>query len=113
MCYKNGEWFELPPEKVEDLIEIMENKNKVPPLDNIVYYSPGTRVLWNGEPGVVHSLHLKSYPYEVGYNIVLDSQKRKNEPEIGNSGYSELVLEESRVRSTEGYYIDPRDETKM
>lgn len=82
-------------------------KKKVPPLDNIVYYSPGTRILWNGEPGVVDGLHIKPYPYQVGYDIVLDSQTRKNEPEIGNSGYNELVLEDSGLKSTDGYKVEP------
>lgn len=105
-----GEWFELPPEKVEDLIEILENTDfidRVPPFDNIVYYPPGTRVLWGEQPGVVHSLVIMPYKYEVGYNIVIDAQSCRDEPEITNSGYNELVLEESGVPSTEGYEVEP------
>lgn len=105
-----GEWFELPPEKVEDLIEILDNRDfidRVPPFDNIVYYPPGTRVLWREQPGVVHSLVIKPYKYEVGYNIVMDDQSCRDEPDITNSGYNELVLEESGVPSTEGYEVEP------
>ncbi|MEA5554191.1 GIY-YIG nuclease family protein [Anabaena cylindrica UHCC 0172] len=58
-----GEWFKLPPEKLEELIKILENKDfieQIPPLDNIVYYRPGTRVLWRNQPGFVHSLVIKT-----------------------------------------------------
>lgn len=83
-------------------------KKSVPPLNNIVYYPVKTRVLWNGEPGFVHSLVIKPYEeYEVGYNIVLDSQTRKNEPEIDNSGYHELVFEDTGEKSTDGKYVPP------
>lgn len=107
-----GEWFELPPDKLEDLIEILENRDfidQVPPLDNIVYYAPNTRVLWLNKPGIVSSLVVKAYKYEVGYNIVLDSQDYKNEPEVTNSGYDELVLEETGMPSTVGYEIEPTE----
>jgi hypothetical protein len=110
MCYENSrEWFELPPKKVEDLIKIMTNENSDLPLDNIVYYPPRTRVLWRGEPGVVFDLHIKSYEYEVGYDIRLDSQKSKEEPRIYNSGYHELVLEDTGKKSTDGYRVEPRE----
>lgn len=105
-----GEWFELPPEKLEELIEILENKDfimQVPPLDNIVYYPPSTRVLWRNQPGIVHSLVIKSYKHEVGYNIVLDSQSCRDEPEVTNSGYDELILEDARIPSVEGYEVEP------
>lgn len=105
-----GEWFELPPEKLEELIEILENKNfieQVPPLDNIVYYALGTRVLWRNQPGIVHSLVIKSYKYEVGYNILLDTQSCIDEPEVTNSGYNELILENTRIPSIEGYEVEP------
>ncbi|MBD0344566.1 MAG: GIY-YIG nuclease family protein [Coleofasciculus sp. Co-bin14] len=107
-----GEWFELPPGKLEELIAILENKDfidQVPPFDNIVYYSPGSRVRWRNQPGVVHSLVVKSYKYEVGYNITLDTQDCRDEPEVTNSGYDELVLEETGMPSTEGYEVEPVD----
>jgi hypothetical protein len=105
-----GEWFELPPEKLEELIEILESKNfieQVLPLNNVVYYSPGTRVLWRNQPGTIHSLVIKSYKYEVGYNIVLDTQNCRDEPEINNSSYDELILEGDGMPSVEGYEVDP------
>jgi len=83
-------------------------KKSVPPLDNIVYYPRGTRVLWNGEPGVVHDVVIKPFDkYEVGYDIMLDSQTRKNEPEVDNAGYHDLVFEETGEKSTEGEYVEP------
>ena len=108
----NGEWFELPPDKLEDLIEILENRDfiqQVPPLYNIVYYTPNTRVIWRNKPGIVHSLVVNSYRYEVGYNIVLDSQDCKNNPEVNNSSYNELILEETGMPSTAGYEIEPAE----
>ncbi|QLE51761.1 GIY-YIG nuclease family protein [Nostoc sp. C057] len=107
---ENSEWFELPPEKLEELIEILENKNfieQVPPLNNVVYYPPGTRVLWRNQPGIVHSLVIKSYKYEVGYNIILDSQNYRDDPEVSNSGYDELILEDVGIPSKEGYEVEP------
>jgi len=108
----SGEWFELPTEKLEELIEILDNKDfieRVPPFDNVVYYPPGTRVYWRRHPGLVHSLEIKPYDYEVGYNIVLDSQSNQNEPEVTNAGYDELVLEKTGIPSTEGYEVEPSD----
>jgi Meiotically up-regulated gene 113 len=105
-----GEWFALPPEELEQLIEILENGDfveQVPPLDNVVYYPSGTRVLWRKQPGIVHSLVIKSYKYEVGYNVVLDNQSDKNDPEVINAGYNELVLEDSAMPSIEGYEVEP------
>jgi ribosomal protein L24E len=107
-----GEWFELPHEKLEELIEFLGNKDfikQVSPLDNIVYYPIGTRVLWCNRPGIVHSLVIKSYKCEIGYNIVLDTQTCKDEPEVTNSGYAELILEDAGIPSTEGYEIEPVD----
>jgi hypothetical protein len=78
-------------------------KKKVLPLDNVIYYPPRTRVLWNGEPGFVHSYHRKNYDYEVGYNIVLDSQTFKAQPDILNSSYHELVLEDTGLKSIVPY----------
>lgn len=83
-------------------------KKSVPPLDNIVYYPVNTRVLWNGEPGFVHSLDIKPFDeYEIGYNITLDSQTRKNEPQIDNASYHELVFENTKEKSTDGKYVPP------
>lgn len=104
-----GEWFVLPPEKLEQLIEILGNRDfieQIPPLDNVVYYPPSTRVLWRNQPGVVHSLVVKSYKYEVGYNVVLDSQSCRDEPEVINSGYDELVFEETGTLSMEGDEVE-------
>jgi hypothetical protein len=104
-----GEWFELPPEKLEELIVILENQDfieQVLPLDNVAYYPPGTRILWHSQPGTVHSLVVKPYKYEVGYNILLDSQGYRDEPEVTNSGYHELVLEETGIPSIEGCQIE-------
>ena len=84
-------------------------KKRVPPLDNIVYYRRGTRVLWNGKPGVVDGLHIKSYEYEVGYDIILDGQSSKKEREIYNSSYHELVFEDTGKKSTDGYRVEPRE----
>ena len=67
--------------------------DKVLPLDNVVYYHPGTRVLWRNRPGIVHSLVIKTYKYQVGYNILLDTQSSTDEPKVLNSSYGELVLE--------------------
>jgi len=105
-----GEWFALPPEKLEQLIEILGNRyfiEQIPPLDNVVYYPPGTRVLWRDQSGFVHSLVIKSYKYEVGYNVVLDTQPDKDDPEVINSGYDELVLEDSAMLSIEGCEVEP------
>lgn len=105
-----GEWFALPPEKLEELIEILGNKDfieQIPPLENVVYYPLGTRVLWCNQLGIVHSLVIKSYRYEVGYSVVLDNQTNKDEPEVINSGYDELVLEGSGLRSIEGCEVEP------
>lgn len=107
---KHREWFELSCKQLEELIEILGNKDfveKVPPFDNIVYYPVGTRVLWREQKGIVHSLDIKPYKYEVGYNIILDTQIDKNEPDILNSGYDELVLEETGEPQTEGYEVEP------
>lgn len=105
-----GEWFELPPEKLEELIEILESKDfitQVPPLDNVVYYAPDTRVLWRNQPGIIHSLVVKPYKYEVGYNVLLDVQGSRDEPEVTNSSYDELTLEEAGIPSIEGYEVKP------
>ncbi len=80
---------------------------QVPPVDNIVYYPRGTRVLWRDQPGIVHSLVIKPYKYEVGYNILLDTQSCIDEPEVLNSGYNELILENTRIPSMEGYEVEP------
>ncbi|WP_445174118.1 hypothetical protein [Microcoleus sp.] len=37
----------------------------------------------------------------------MDDQSCRDEPDITNSGYNELVLEESGVPSTEGYEVEP------
>lgn len=74
----------------------------VPPLNNIVYYAPNTRVLWRNQSGFVESLVVKGYKYEVGYNVILDDSSK---PRVTNSGYSELVLEETGKPSTEGYEL--------
>lgn len=103
-----GEWFKLPAEKLEELINILENgdfMDKVLPLDNVVYYHPGTRVLWCNRPGIVHSLVIKTYKYQVGYNILLDTQSSTDEPKVLNSSYGELVLEDSGIPSQEGYEV--------
>jgi hypothetical protein len=108
--WTHGEWFELPAEKLEDLLAILENKdfiNQVPPFDNIVYYPPGTRVLWHGQPGFVHDLVIKRQRFEIGYDIVLDAQTCQDTPEVTNSGYDELVLEETGLPSNEGYEVPP------
>jgi hypothetical protein len=107
-----GEWFKLPPEKLEYLIEILASKDftdpeEILPIDNIVYYAPNTRVLWRNQSGTIHSLVIKPYKFQVGYNIVLDSQTDKCSPEVDNSGYDELVLEENGKASLEGYEIEP------
>ena len=105
-----GEWFELPPEKLEELIEILKNKNfieQVSPLDNVVYYSHNTRVLWRNQLGIVHSLVVKPYKYEIGYNIILDTQACRDAPAVCNSGYDELVLEATGMPSIEGYNVEP------
>lgn len=89
-------------------------KKSVPPLNNIVYYPVGTRVLYNGEPGVVDSLVIKPrIEYEVGYNILLDSQISEKEPEIrDNSSYDELVLEKTEKKSTDGEYVAPLEKVE-
>lgn len=106
---EDSEWFELPPEKLEELLKILNNGDveSIPPLDNIVYYPVGTRVLWRKQPGVVHSLVIKTYKYEVGYNILLDTQDRKDQPEVTNSGYSELILESTGKPSLDGDKVEP------
>lgn len=107
-----GEWFQLPPDKLEELIEILTKRDFVelkPPLDNVVYYARGTRVLWHSQPGTIHSLVIRPYEYEIGYNVVLDSQSDKNEPEVTNSGYDELVLEETQTPSLDGYRVNPQN----
>ncbi len=104
-----GEWFKLPFDKLEEVLEILWEKGfvlKVPPFENVVYYQPGTRVLWNGSPGTVSSLDVKPYKYEVGYNILLDKQGPNEYVEITNAAYSELCLEETGEKSTEGYEVD-------
>ena len=111
---KTREWFTLPPEQLERVIEILGDGGfieQVPPMDNVVYYPSGTRVLWRSQPGVVHSLVIKPYKYEVGYNIVLDTQVDKDDPEVTNSGYGELVLEDSKLPSIQGYKVEPIDES--
>lgn len=112
-----GEWFKLPSEKLEYLIEILVSKDftdpeKILPIDNIVYYAPSTRVLWRNQPGTIHSLVIKPYKFQVGYNIVLDSQTDKGNPEVDNSDYDELVLEENGKASLEGYEIEPEPITR-
>lgn len=109
-----SEWFTLPPEQLERLIEILGDGGfieQIPPLDNIVYYPPGTRVLWRNQPGIIHSLVVKAYRYEVGYNVVLDTQPDKGDPEVTNSGYDELVLEGSTLPSIEGCEVEPINES--
>ena len=84
-------------------------------MDNIVYYPRNTRVRWNGEPGVVHDVVIKPhYEYEVGYDILLDSQINEKKPDIiHNSGYHELVFEDTGKKSTDGKYVEPLKELEM
>lgn len=106
----SGEWFDLPYEQLEKLIEIIENGDFIAdelPLENIVYYAANTRVLWVDQPGVVHSLVVKPYKYQIGYNILLDSQTSGEAPEVTNAGYEELVLEATKEKSTDGYEVPP------
>lgn len=105
-----GEWFNFPPEKLEEVIIFLENgnfKENILLLDNIVYYAPGTRVLWRNQPGFILGLRIKKYKYPIGYNIVLDTQVCRDKPKIKNAAYGELLLEETKLKSTEGYEVKP------
>ena len=50
-------------------------------------------------------LVIKTYKYQVGYNILLDTQSSTDEPKVLNSSYGELVLEDSGIPSQEGYEV--------
>ncbi|MEA5554469.1 hypothetical protein VB713_26390, partial [Anabaena cylindrica UHCC 0172] len=54
-----------------------------------------------------HPVRIKTYNYEIGYNIVLDSQNRKDRANITNSGYDQLVLEDTGRPNIEGYEVPP------
>lgn len=89
-------------------------KKSLPPLDNIVYYPRGTRVLWNGKPGVVHRVVIKpKIKYQVGYDIILDSQSNEKDPiPKHNAGYDDLVLESTGEKSTDGEYVKPLEKVE-
>ncbi|MBE9183978.1 hypothetical protein IQ270_04375 [Microcoleus sp. LEGE 07076] len=89
-------------------------KKSVPPLDNIVYYPRGIRVLWNDEPGVVDRVVIKpQYEDQVRYDILLDSEIYEEEPDIKrNSSYHELVEERTGKKRTDGQYVEPLKEVE-
>jgi len=78
------------------------------PKNNVVYYPPGTRVLWRGHPGVIYAYQVKPYAYPVGYDVQLDA--RSGGHDITNSGYGELELEATGKPAQSGRPIAIPDE---
>ncbi len=59
--------------------------------DNVVYFVPSQRVRWRGgKTGRIYTISVKTYPYTVGYHIMLDDQTDRSYPDVLNAPVSEI-----------------------